>query len=93
MGNKFCIPKSKKSTTKDSPDKNMSQEARQIFDKYDDDNSGKLDYKEIQKALMELSGDFKVSPSEEEVMAIIVEMDTDGDKELRFGFLDSFTWS
>ena len=80
MGNEGSKP-GKSSKKGDKPEEDAR---RTIFDKYDTNKSGTLSAEEIQKGLEELSGDFEISPTREEVDAIIAAIDKNDDKELNF---------
>jgi len=56
--------------------------AQEVFQKYDKDQSKYLEIEEIKNALQELSGDFSIKPTTEEVENIVKEIDQDNDNKL-----------
>jgi len=55
-----------------------------IFQKYDANKSGTLCSAEIQQGLSDLSGNFEISPTKEEIDHIINSIDKNSDNELNF---------
>jgi len=87
MGNKSSKSKksdSKKPATETPTEQPPTQdEVEKIFKKYDTDNSGHLEIDEIQTALKDLAADYKVNPSEAEVLDLISGIDVNGDNKLK----------
>lgn len=57
-------------------------EQDKIFKEFDTDKSGYLEVGEVKQALDKLSGNFNITPTDDEVKVIISEIDTDGDNKL-----------
>merc|ERR1711976_182111 len=60
------------------------QTIKSIFEHYDADGNGTLDYQEATACVTELSALVNYTPKEDEIKALFAEMDQNGDEKIQF---------
>ncbi len=62
----------------------IAKQAKECFDKYDEDKSGFIDLKELRKLMNDVSKEIGISPpTDEDITTILKETDTNNDKTIQ----------